>query len=79
MKAEKKTPEQVAALEQRNATLRDWLKDHDLLNLAKLCRRIPYNRATFQHFEDGTQNLGMDTLVKVEKLLEKYNYPQTLA
>lgn len=74
MKRTKKTTEEKLTIEQRNDNLRAWLKDHDMLNLAKLCRRIPYDRGAFQHFEDGTQNLSEEALTKVENLLKKYNY-----
>lgn len=74
MKQPKKSAAEKLTLEQRNDKLRVWLKEHDMLNLAKLCRRIPYDRGAFQHFEDETQNLSDEPLTKVEELLKKYNY-----
>lgn len=76
MKRTKKSVAEKLTLEQRNDQLRAWLKEHDMLNLAKLCRRIPYDRGAFQHFEDETQNLSEEPLSKIEKLLEKYSYKQ---
>lgn len=78
MKRIKKSAAEKLTLEQRNDKLRMWLKDHDMLNLAKLCRRIPYDRGAFQHFEDEMQNLSEEPLAKVEKLLVKYGYQHSV-
>lgn len=74
MKRIKKSELEKMTLEQRNERLRAWLKDHDLLNLAKLCRRIPYDRGAFQHFEEQALDLSDEPLTKVENILKKYGY-----
>lgn len=61
-------------LEARNARVREWLKDHPLINIAALCRAIDYNRGAFWHFEDGKQDLGIEATERLESALKKYGY-----
>lgn len=58
----------------RNDKMRTWLKQHDFLNIAKICRRIGYNRGSFSHFEEGHKELGEKTLQKLEFSLIDYGY-----
>lgn len=63
-----------AAIADRNEMARDWLKRHDLINHAKLSRRIQYDRSNFWHFMDGQKDLNEDVIIRLEAVLESYGY-----
>lgn len=62
------------SIEERNHLVRQWLKDHDLINIAKLCRRINYDRGNFWHFEDDTRDLQEPHITALEQALVYYGY-----
>lgn len=65
-------------LEERNRRARAWLREHDLLNAAKLCRRFKYNRGAFSHFEEEDLDLGEEPMQRLEAVLAKYGYDPNL-
>lgn len=77
MKRKSSAEPEKLTIEQRNARLREWIVEHDMLNLATLCRRIPYDRGAFAHFKEANQDLGQEPLAKAEKLLSEYGYDAT--
>lgn len=74
----RKKPIAPLTLEQRNAYAREWLKQHDLFNIAALCRRINYNRGAFSRFEEGHLALSIEPLERLEEALNEYGYDQNL-
>jgi len=79
MKKKTAAAAEALTLEQRNFRLRGWLKKHDALNLAKICRRIQYDRGALQHFIDSDlSNLGEDVLDRLEPALYLYDGEQEL-
>lgn len=59
----------------RNEVLRTWLKSHDLLNIAALCRRTNCNRGAFAHFIEGHYDMTEEPLTRIEQALIFYGYP----
>lgn len=75
----KKEVRQPPTVKERNTRAREWLKQHDLFNIAALCRRINYNRGGFAHFEEGHLDLSDDALVRLEAALNPYGYDPYLS
>lgn len=75
MREKKKFVEPLSTKE-RNTRARVWLKQHDLFNIAAICRRINYNRGAFAHFEEGHLDLSEAVLQRLEDLLDPYGYTQ---
>lgn len=61
-------------LEQRNEAARQWLRTHELINTAALCRRINYDRGNFWHFEYGQRDLPEEALQRLEAEIKKYGF-----
>lgn len=63
-------------MEQRNILLRQWLKQHDLFNIAALCRRINYDRGAFSHWLEAHEgfNLSEEAADRLENTLVDYGY-----
>lgn len=59
---------------QRNEAAREWLRSHELINVAALCRRIDYDRGNFWHFEYGQRDLPEDALERLEKVITNYGF-----
>lgn len=70
----KKEVRQPPTVKERNTRAREWLKQHDLFNIAALCRRINYNRGGFAHFEEGHLDLSEEPLQRLEIALSMYGY-----
>lgn len=60
--------------QERNAAFREWLSENDIFNMAKICRRLKYNRGNFAHFEDGAVDLSDRALTQFENFFKKYGY-----
>lgn len=58
----------------RNENIRKWLKSHDMINIAKLCRVVGYNRGNFANYEMGWRNLPQEIIERLEAALADYGY-----
>jgi len=60
----------------RTDTLRQWLKEHDLFNLAALCRRIDYDRGALSHWLENHAgwDISDEVVDRLEKALKPYGY-----
>jgi hypothetical protein len=61
---------------ERCKVLRKWIKDHDLFNIAALCRRINYDRGAFSHWLEEHENwdLSAEAADRLEAVLIDYGY-----
>lgn len=66
--------QEVPTIEERNILLRSWVKAHDLLNLAALCRRVDYDRGSFSHWVEAHHELSEDVIIRIEQALSDYGY-----
>lgn len=58
----------------RNENIRKWLKSHDMINIAKLCRAVGYNRGNFANYETGWRDLPEEIIERLENALIHYGY-----
>ena len=56
----------------RGMDIRDFIKDHPLLNHRGMARHIGYDAGSFNQWVDGRRNMPREKMEKLVDLLEQY-------